>query len=171
MKSKIPIESKGMFDTTEFHWNTVYWATKLPTQVISHLTLSVDQKIPYQHLQQHLQQFIGRVRGWGLNYVQTRASLCPKDRSWDGKNNYIFTQVCRSKTVHEIYIHVHVHISHWTDTYTSYQMHLPTMFSLFKKNKRMFIISQRYNTFQKCNPPDFKFYLSKLINKKFPHMV
>ena len=26
-------------------------------------------------------------------------------------------------------------------------------------------------TFQKCNPPDFKFYLGKLNNKNFPHMV
>ena len=26
-------------------------------------------------------------------------------------------------------------------------------------------------TFQKYNPPDFKFYLSKLTNKIFPHMV
>ena len=25
--------------------------------------------------------------------------------------------------------------------------------------------------FQKCNPPDFKFYLVKLTNKIFPHMV
>ena len=28
-----------------------------------------------------------------------------------------------------------------------------------------------YKTFQKYNPPDFKFYLSKLTNKIFPHMV
>ena len=26
-------------------------------------------------------------------------------------------------------------------------------------------------TFQKCNPPDFKFYLRKFNNKNFPHMV
>ena len=26
-------------------------------------------------------------------------------------------------------------------------------------------------TFKKCNPPDFKFYLSKLTNKNFRHMV
>ena len=26
-------------------------------------------------------------------------------------------------------------------------------------------------TFKKLNPPDFKFYLGKLNNKKFPHMV
>ena len=26
-------------------------------------------------------------------------------------------------------------------------------------------------TFKKCNPPDFKFYPSKLIDKNFPHMV
>ena len=26
-------------------------------------------------------------------------------------------------------------------------------------------------TFKKCNSPDFKFYLDKLNNKKFPHMV
>ena len=26
-------------------------------------------------------------------------------------------------------------------------------------------------TFQKCNPPDFKFYPSKLTDKIFPHMV
>ena len=26
-------------------------------------------------------------------------------------------------------------------------------------------------TFQKCNPPDFKLYPSKLTNKNFPHMV
>ena len=32
------------------------------------------------------------------------------------------------------------------------------MFSVVKK------------TFQKCNPPDFKFYLGKLNNKTFPHM-
>ena len=25
--------------------------------------------------------------------------------------------------------------------------------------------------FQKCNPPDFKFYLGKLNNKIFPHIV
>ena len=27
------------------------------------------------------------------------------------------------------------------------------------------------NTFQKCNPPDFKFYPSMLTDKNFPHMV
>ena len=27
------------------------------------------------------------------------------------------------------------------------------------------------NTFQKCNPPDFKLYPNKLTNKTFPHMV
>ena len=26
-------------------------------------------------------------------------------------------------------------------------------------------------TFKKCNPPDLKFYLDKLNNKNFPHMV
>ena len=26
-------------------------------------------------------------------------------------------------------------------------------------------------TSKKCNPPDFKFYLGKLNNKKFPHIV
>ena len=25
--------------------------------------------------------------------------------------------------------------------------------------------------FKKCNPPDFKFYLGKLNNKNFPHLV
>ena len=36
------------------------------------------------------------------------------------------------------------------------------MFPLFPETRK---------TFQKCNPPHFKFYLSNLTNKKFPHMV
>ena len=42
------------------------------------------------------------------------------------------------------------------------------MFPLFPE---VFSISLWYKTFKKCNLPDFKFYLSKLNNKKFPHMV
>ena len=30
---------------------------------------------------------------------------------------------------------------------------------------------KKKKTFQKCNLPDFKFYPSKLVNKKFPHMM
>ena len=33
------------------------------------------------------------------------------------------------------------------------------------------IISVVKKTLQKCNPPDFRFYLGKLNDKNFPHMV
>ena len=47
-----------------------------------------------------------------------------------------------------------------------------SIFLLFLQNRKSipkFLSGKK--TFQKCNTPDFKFYLSKLTNKKFPHMV
>ena len=51
-------------------------------------------------------------------------------------------------------------------------MHLHIMFALFLENRKSnpkFLSGQK--TLKKCNPPDFKFYLAKLTNKNFPHMV
>ena len=52
----------------------------------------------------------------------------------------------------------------------SSRMHLPIMFEvsvISGKPEVHSIISQWEKTFQKCSPPDFKFY----HNKKIPHVV
>ena len=46
------------------------------------------------------------------------------------------------------------------------------MFPLFTENQKSipkFLCGKK--CLKKCNPPDFKFYLSKFTNKNFPHMV
>ena len=48
-------------------------------------------------------------------------------------------------------------------------MHLYIMFTLFSEKRKSipyFLIGKK--PFQNCNPPDFKFYLDKLNNKKIP---
>ena len=43
---------------------------------------------------------------------------------------------------------------------------------LLRENRKSTpVVFNGKKTFKKCNPPDFKFYLDKLNNKNFPHMV
>ena len=56
--------------------------------------------------------------------------------------------------------------------YRSSQMHVHVIIPLFPENLEVHpIISEWKITFKKCNAPDFKFYLCKLYNKTFTHML
>ena len=46
-------------------------------------------------------------------------------------------------------------------TYTSYELHLPFMFSLVPQKPRIPSYNFSMNTFQKCKPAHFKIYLYK----------
>ena len=43
--------------------------------------------------------------------------------------------------------------------------------NIHKKEGGSYYVVSANKTFQKCNPPGFKFYPSNLTNKIFPHMV
>ena len=55
--------------------------------------------------------------------------------------------------------------------YISSRLNAHLMFRLFPENRKSIHNCFVVKTFQKCNPPDFKFDLGKLNNKTFPHMV
>ena len=48
----------------------------------------------------------------------------------------------------------------------------PVVNRLLRENRKTILkIFKSLETFQKCNPPDFKFYPSKSTDEKFPHMM
>ena len=56
--------------------------------------------------------------------------------------------------------------------FTLFYMHLSITFPrCFRKTGSPSLNFSVVKTFQKCYPPDFKVYLSKLTNKKSPHKV
>ena len=53
--------------------------------------------------------------------------------------------------------------------YSSSRINAHLMFPLFPENRKYSFSGKK--TFKNCNPPDFKFYPSKLTNKIFCYIV
>ena len=87
----------------------------------------------------------------------------------EGKSESSCSHFPRRKSTSAKRVEIHNHFSERKVYLTLSCLSAHLVNRLLRENRKS--IPKFFKTFQKCNPPNFKLYPSKLTNKNFPHMV